>query len=129
MLLASVTACSNPMPDPEAREKVVQDYISAVQAGDRQRLAELVSPRVEAAAEIDAKVRTIGGKRWNSISINWHEDEFPMAAAADIVAVDDSGQAVKDTVELGKADDRWYVGLGTAPDAGTPASTESPAAL
>ncbi len=121
-----VTACSSPVPDADAQDEVVQDYLGAVQAGDRARVAELVSPGVEATAEIDAKVRAIGGRPWTSVSIRWHRGEFPAVASAEITAVDGAGQRIEETVVLGKVEDEWFVSLGEARDLGTPAGTARP---
>jgi hypothetical protein len=126
VLIATSTACSPDMSDTEAQDKVIADYVAAVQAGDRQRLAELAGPRVDATAEIDAKVRAIGGKQWRSVSISWRRGEFPTTATAEIAAADDGGRPVKDTVMLGKVDDSWFVALGAAPDAEQPAATGTP---
>jgi hypothetical protein len=121
-----VTACSSSVPDAEAQDKLIQEYIGAVQAGDRGRVAELAGSRVDASAEIEAKVQAVGGRPWKSVSISWLRGEFPTTATADITAVDDAGRPITDTVVLGKAEDEWFVSLGEAPAAGSPAATGSP---
>jgi outer membrane biogenesis lipoprotein LolB len=130
--IALLVACSSGESAPsdeadvKAQDKVLQQYITAVQEGDRARLAKLAGPRVDAGAEIDAKIRAIGGRQWSSVQVTWKRNEFPALAKAEISAVDPAGQPVRDSVLLTEVDDTWYVGLGAAPDARTPADTRTP---
>lgn len=123
-LMAACTASGES--DVDAQDKVLQRYLTAMQQGDRDELARLAGPRVDATSEIDGKVRAIGAKSWQSIRITWKRGEFPALAEAEISAVDAAGKEVKDNVQIAELDGAWYVGLGAATDARTPSDTRSP---
>lgn len=105
---------------------MLAEYVAAVQAGDRDGIAELCQPGVDAAANIASVVDRIGGRRWRDVGVSWHRGEFPGVARADIRAKDDAGLPIAETVILSKVDGRWWIGLGSAAARPSPASTRRP---
>lgn len=128
LILLVLTACSSAIPDEQAQEQVLADYLAAVQAGDRDRIAQLCQPGVDASADIAAVVKRIGGRQWHDVEISWHRGEFPNHARAEVVAVDAASQRVAEMVVLTKVDGKWWIGLGSAsPDRDRPpAGTSRP---
>ncbi|GAA0793956.1 hypothetical protein [Spirilliplanes yamanashiensis] len=126
VVVALLAGCSSGEPDTAAQERVLDQYLTAVQAGDRGRLAELAGPHVDAAAAIDEKIRSVGGRPWSGVRVSWDRGEFAGLAAATIEASDPAGRPVRDSVTLTRAGDGWRVALGEAPDAEPPAATARP---
>ncbi len=123
--LLLLAGCSSPEPDTEAQERVLRDYIAAVQQGDRARLAELAGPRVDAAADIEAKISAVGGREWRAVQVTWDRGQFAGSARAQITATGPDGRPVRDSVDLTRDADTWRVALGMARDGGEPAATAS----
>ncbi|MEH1055996.1 hypothetical protein V6U89_12380 [Micromonospora sp. CPCC 206171] len=115
------------MPDEQAQERLLTDYLAAVQAGDRARIGQMCTPGVDATAEIDAAVSAVGGRQWRNVEVSWRRGDLAGAAVADVTAKDGTGKPIAMSVPLAKVDDRWWIALGSAvTDPGTPPAHTSP---
>ncbi len=123
LLMVLVMAACSPaaVPDEQAQEEVLTEYLTALQAGDEKRIKKLCQPGVDARAEIAGIVKRIGGRQWRDVEVSWQRGDFPSVASAHVIAVGPGGQRIAEAVELAKVDGKWWIALGSArPEPGVP---------
>lgn len=92
--------------------KALEDYMNAIQKGDRDRLMELSDPLLDARPEIDEKLKSIGNRQWFNVKITWLETIAATTPAVDITATDASGNKIEDYVILNFDGESWSITMG-----------------
>ncbi|WP_412735982.1 hypothetical protein [Krasilnikovia sp. MM14-A1259] len=108
--LPKVSASSSPIE--VAKMKALEDYMNAMQKGDRKRLMELSNPRLDARPVIDEKVKSIGNRPWLNVKTTWRETVAATVPSADITATDASGNKIADQVGLDFDGEKWEISMG-----------------
>jgi hypothetical protein len=124
LLLAGGCFGDGGTPVEKAREQVLKEYMSAVQAGDVDRLRALSNPEfppAERDAAIARKVGEVGARRWTTPEVRWTEGITPNDAKATVTTFDDEGHSIVDVVYVVVSNHKWCVSFGPDTDEGTTA--------
>jgi hypothetical protein len=104
------------------RDQVLKEYMSAVQAGDVERLRKLSNPEsqpTEIDAAISRRIAAVGARPWADPTVQWTELVTPEMAKATITASDDMGHRLVDVVYMAVINKRWCVSFGPGTDEAT----------
>jgi hypothetical protein len=132
-LTAVVTGCSGvPGGRPAsaglaARQALVANYLDALERRDEAAIKALVSPGVDASADIAQALGTYGGIKLHDTRATWLDEFDGIFVVATIRGTGDDGLAYEIRVPMGRDDGRYYLGLGQAAPTGSESSPESPA--
>ena len=111
----------------ETKEAVVQAYLTALQAKDSKALLALVSPQVDAQADVTRVIQADGGKPLKEVEVSYRDDFggiYVVATVTGRVATGDS--PFQTMIPISRVGDRCYLALGQAPPTGSEADTASP---
>ncbi len=133
LLIAVAAACSllpaaSPVsPAQAAREALVTDYLGALERRDAAAIEAMVSPGVEASADIAQVLERYGGVRLHDVRATWLDEFGGIFVVATVTGTGDDGAAYEIPVPMGRNNGGYYLGLGQAAPTGSEASPESPA--
>ena len=111
----------------QSKEAVVQTYLTALQAKDSTALLALVSPQVDAQADVTRVIQADGGKPLKGVEVSYRDDLggiYVVATVTGRVATGDS--PFQTTIPISRVGDRYYLALGQAPPTGSEAEPASP---
>lgn len=132
LLIAVAAGCSflpvasSSSPGQAAREALVTDYLDALERRDAAAIEAMVSPAVDASADIAQVLERYGGVRLHDIRATWLDEFDGNFVVATVTGTGDDGAAYEIRVSMGWSDSRYYLGLGHAAPTGSEASPESP---
>ncbi len=131
-LVLVVAACSilpsgsTPATEQAARERLVTDYLAALESRDATAIAAMVSPRVNPSVDIATAIREYGGLRLHDVHVTWRGEIEWAYAVATVIGTGDDGAAHEIRVPMSWVDGVYYLALGEANSSGGEASPESP---
>jgi hypothetical protein len=132
-LLAIIAGCSIlPAATPAslgqpARERLVIDYLSALERRDGEAIAAMVNPRVDATVDIAAALDQYGGVQLHDTRVSYLDDFGGTYVVATVSGTGDDGTTYEIEVPISRVDDDYYLALGQATPTGSEANPESPA--
>lgn len=132
-LVAVVTGCSLlPAAPPAsaglaARQALVANYLDALERRDAAAIKALVSPAVDASADIAQALGAYGGIKLHDIRATWLDEFDGIFVVATITGTGEDGTAYEIRVPMQRNNGGYYLGLGQAAATGSEASPESPA--
>jgi hypothetical protein len=133
VLLAAVAAGCSVLPvastsssSQTARDAVVADYLGALERRDAAAIAAMVSPRVDASADIAQVLARYGGMRLHGVQAMWLDEFEGSYVVATVTATGQDGTAYEIRVPMSWSDGRYYLALGQATPSGSEANPESP---
>ena len=133
VLLAIAAACGSPPPGPsqalagrETRELVVRDYLAGLERRDGPAIASLVSPRVNATADIQRALAADGGQGLSDLTIAWLDEFAGQYVVATVTGTGQDAAQHKIRVPVAHVDGRFYLALGEAAPNGSEANPASP---
>ena len=109
-----------------ARDAVVADYLGALERRDAAAIEAMVSPRVDASADIVQVLERYGGVRLHGVQTTWLDEFGGSYVVATVTAAGEDGAAYEIRVPMSWSDGRYYLALGQAPPRGSEAKPESP---
>jgi hypothetical protein len=113
----------------ESKEALVEAYLTALQAGDSNAMLSLVSPRVEARAEVADAIRQNGGRPLRDVTVSYLDEFGGVYIVATVTATNlGDGSRLQLAIPMGRDNGRYYLALGQAPPTGSEADTVSPSA-
>ena len=131
-LLAIIAGCSilpaasTVSPGQAARERLILDYLSALERRDGEAIGAMVNPRVGATADIAAAMDQYGGVRLHDTRASYLDDFGGIYVVATISGTSDDGTAYEVRVPISRVDDDDYLALGQATPSGSETNPESP---
>ncbi|MET7717843.1 hypothetical protein [Streptomyces sp. NPDC005407] len=127
-LLAGCSGAASGDAGAETERGAVDAYVDALNSGDEEALAGLAPPGNEAEEEAATLIRENGGRSLKVEQVDIAHEFGPDFASATLVARDKSGDELRATLSLSKADDNWYVDIGENPQGRqkSPAATSTP---
>jgi hypothetical protein len=132
-LLAIIAGCSIlPAATPAslgqaARERLVIDYLSALERRDGEAIAAMVNPRVDATSDIAAALDQYGGVQLHDTRVSYLDDFGGTYVVATVSGTDDDGTMYEIRVPISRVEDDYYLALGQATPMGSEANPDSPA--
>lgn len=133
LLIAVAAACSLlPAASPAssgqaAREALVTDYLGALERRDAAAIEAMVSPAVDASADIAQVLERYGGVRLQDVRATWLDEFDGIFVVATVTGTGDDGTAYEIRVPIQRIKGGYYLGLGQAAPTGSEASPDSPA--
>ena len=113
----------------ESKEALVEAYLTALQAGDSNAMLLLVSPRVEARAEVSDAIRKDGSRPLKDVTVSYLDEFGGVYIVATVNGTNaGDGSKLQLTIPMGRDNGRYYLALGQAPPTGGEADTASPSA-
>jgi hypothetical protein len=113
----------------ESKEALVEAYLTALQAGDSNTMLALVSPRVEARAEVADAIRKNGSRQLKDVTVSYLDEFGGVYIVATVNGTNaGDGSRLQLTVPIGHDNGRYYLALGQAAPTGSEADTVSPSA-
>ena len=113
----------------ESKEDLVEAYLTALQAGDSNAMLLLVSPRVEARAEVSDAIRKDGSRPLKDVTVSYLDEFGGVYIVATVNGTNaGDGSTLQLTIPMGRDNGRYYLGLGQAPPTGSEADTVRPSA-
>ena len=122
LLSVASTSSSSQM----ARDAVVTDYLGALEHRDAAAIEAMVSPRVDASADIVQVLERFGGVRLHGVQAMWLDEFEGSYVVATVTATGEDGAAYEIRVPMSWSDGRYYLALGQAPPRGSEANPGSP---
>ncbi|GAA2497840.1 hypothetical protein [Winogradskya humida] len=132
LVITAMTAggCQSSPTKGMSRDDIVAEYVSALQAGNRERLVELHNPRLDDTSDIDVKIAEAGGVPWSNVRVEWYAEAFPSGPVARITALTPGGRKIDTNIGLSQIDGLWYLALGTrTPHPGDPVPLDTTTSL
>lgn len=132
VLVAIIAGCSiiptpsPPSPGQAARERLVADYLAALERRDSGAVAAMVSPGVDAAADIAAVMDRYGGVRLHDARVSYRDEFAGIYVVATVTGTGDDGSPYEILVPISRVADGYYLALGQAAPSGSPANPASP---
>ena len=117
---------TQPLAGRETRERIVQDYLAGLERRDGPAIAWLVSPRVDAAADIRRALASDGGMRLREVTIAWLDEFGGIYVVATVTGIGQDSAKHVINVPIARANGRYYLGLGEATPSGWEANPASP---
>ena len=113
----------------ESKEALVEAYLTALQAGDSNTMLSLVSPRVEARAEVADAIRKNGSRQLKDVTVSYLDEFGGVYIVATVNGTNaGDGSKLQLTIPMGRDNGRYYLALGQAPPTGSEADTVRPSA-
>ena len=123
----SLTPAASPAsPGQAARERLVTDYLAALQRQDAGAVAAMVSPGVDATADIAAAMDQFGGVRLYDTRASWSDEFGGIYVVATVTGISDDGRAHEIRVPISRVAGDYYLALGQAAPSGSEANPASP---
>jgi ketosteroid isomerase-like protein len=125
----SPSGCSAPdqaSPDAAKAREVVTSYLEAVEAGDAEAVASLVTPGNEASLEVADRMARFGRRAAANADVDYVDDFGGQVMHVTITDPAASGGAARETLQLVAEDGQWYAALGQARQARPGASSVEP---
>lgn len=111
----------------ETKEAVVQAYLTALQAKDSKALLALVSPQVDAQADVTRVIQADGGKPLKGVEVSYRDDFGGIYVVTTVTGRVTTGDSPFQTrIPISRVGDRYYLALGQTPPTGSEADTASP---
>ncbi len=132
LLMAVPSGCSLlPLASPSsssqtARDVMVAEYLGALERRDGAAIRAMVSPRVDASADIVQVLERYGGVRLHDVQAMWLDEFEGSYVVATVTAAGEDGSTYEIRVPMSWSDGRYYLALGQAPPRGSEANPESP---
>jgi hypothetical protein len=120
-------SASPALPGQAAREALVADYLGALERRDAAALEAMVSPAVDARADIAQVLGQYGGVRLHDVRATWLDEFDGSYVVATVTGTGEDGAAYEIRVPMARSAGGYELALGHAPPTGTEASPESPA--
>jgi hypothetical protein len=113
----------------ESKEALVEAYLTALQASDSNAMLALVSPRVEARAEVADAILKNGGRPLRDVTVSYLDEFGGVYIVATVNGTNaGDGSRLQLTIPMGRDSGRYYLALGQAAPTGSEADTVSPSA-
>jgi hypothetical protein len=109
-----------------AREALVADYLGALERRDAAAIEAMVSPGVDASADIAQVLERYGGVKLHDVQATWLDEFEGMYVVATVTATGEDGAGYEIRVPMAWDDNRYCLALGHAPPSGSEANPESP---
>jgi hypothetical protein len=132
LLTVAVAGCSLPpaastsSSGQSARDAIVAEYLGALERRDAAAIKAMVSPRVDAGADIAQVLERFGGVRLHAIQAMWLDEFEGSYVVATVTATGEDGAAYAIRVPMSWSDGRYSLALGQATPRGSEANPESP---
>ena len=101
-------------------------YLAALEQRDAAAIARMVSPGVDATADIAAQLEIYGGIGLSDPRVTYRDDFGGSYVVATVVGRDAAGAARTVTVPLARVGDAYYIALGQMAPSGSEANPSSP---
>jgi hypothetical protein len=113
----------------ESKEALVDAYLTALQAGDSNAMLSLVSPRVEARAEVADAIRKNGSRQLKDVTVSYLDEFGGVYIVATVNGTNaGDGSRLQVTIPMSSDNGRYYLALGQAAPTGNEAGIGSPSA-
>jgi hypothetical protein len=113
----------------ESKEALVEAYLTALQASDSNAMLSLVSPRVEARAEVADAILKNGSRPLRDVTVSYLDEFGGVYIVATVNGTNaGDGSRLQLTIPMGRDSGRYYLALGQAAPTGSEADTVSPSA-
>jgi hypothetical protein len=110
----------------ESKEVLVEAYLTALQASDSNAMLALVSPRVEARAEVADAILKNGGRPLRDVTVSYLDEFGGVYIVATVNGTNaGDGSRLQLTIPMGRDSGRYYLALGQAAPTGSEADTVS----
>jgi hypothetical protein len=110
-----------------APERIVREFVAALEREDGAAIAAMVSPRVDASGDIAHLLATYGGMRPQEVTMTWLDEFEGRYVVATVTVVVDDGTTVQLAVPVSRDDGTYHLAIGQAPLGGPVSGPHSPA--